>query len=283
MVKRIIQLQDISGVSAGGTAIVNCPVGYRYHDINLVLTGGADLTVATAFGTISAKLGGKVQRRATAEHIDAINTLQGAGYAAYTQGSSTSEVYHLPIFFAEPWRKRTVDQDALAWQTGWLGKTGTFQLEVGIGSGTSSPKLAAFATVDDFDSGKPHGIMKWYSYNDSASDPESFVNLDKRDFYSQISLWPGNSVYASEVSLRIGGVELIQKWTAHQIYTWLLRRGMNATAPANGVPTHLVFDADDQLDDVVPAEGANSIILDIDWSGAPGSKTIVAQRFGLPD
>ncbi len=53
MLKRIIQLQDIAGVTAGGTAIINCPIGYRYHDITLVAAGGADLTPGTCVGNIA--------------------------------------------------------------------------------------------------------------------------------------------------------------------------------------------------------------------------------------
>jgi hypothetical protein len=251
MLKRIIQLQDIAGVTAGGTAIINCPIGYRYHDIHLVASGGADLTPATCVGNITCKLGSKVQRRITASHLDIVNSLQGSAYAANTFLTGTSEQYHIPMFFGEPWRKRVTDQDALAWQTGWLGKNGTFQIEVELLAAATSPKLTAFATVDDFDSGKPHGIMKYYSYNFGAPNSEnaSVVTLDRRDFYSQISVIGISDSFISAISrskLTVSGVEVFHQ-NSRENYAWLKSRGMNPNALTSGEVVdgssfHIVFE-----------------------------------------
>src|SRR5262245_15112792 len=128
--KRRIQLDDIQGIGAGKTAIINCPIGPRYHDITLVLGNSAALngnapTVSSIVGNMRVLMGGKVQREHTGARLDLINTAEGATFAsqsAVSGGANGTGRTTLPIFFQEPWRKRTIDQDSLAWQTGFLNR-----------------------------------------------------------------------------------------------------------------------------------------------------------------
>ena len=171
MVRRI-QLKDISALASGKTALIRCPIGPRYRGIVLVLgntaAGDAHGPAASALANeIRVVLGSTVQRRCTAAQLDVINTAMGAAYAsgAYDGTGNGSGRRYLPIFFSEPWRERisttSVDTNALAWTTNWLGQNDIFQVEVDLAAIT--PALSAFAIVDDVKSTGPTGIMKWYT------------------------------------------------------------------------------------------------------------------------
>lgn len=286
MVKRRIQLKDISNVAAGRTVVIDCPVGPRYHSVTLVLgnsaAGDANApTVSAIVGEIRCLLGGAIQRRVTGARLDVINTAMGATYASqgYTGSGNGLGRRHLTLYFGEPWRKRMADQDALAWQTGWLDKSQTFQIEVEMVSGIT-PVLSAFAVVDNFNSGKPHGIMKWFT-NDFAAvgSTVEIAKLERRDLYSQLSIFDtSDSKSVAHARLVVGGVE-VHDLSANENTTLLKNNDMN---PASGC-YHLVFDHDDALDDVLPAN-VNDMQLTLTMSAAAnGTLSIVSQRLGLPE
>lgn len=286
--KRRIQLDDIQGIGAGKTAIINCPIGPRYHDItlefgNTAAGNGNAPTVASCIGNVRCMIAGKVQREHTGTQLDVINTAMGSTFASQgsvSGGANGTGRTTLPIFFEEPWRKRLQDQDAMAWQTGFLNRaTQTFQILVDIVSGIT-PALAAYATVDDFrGDGKPHGIMKWYK-NDFGvnATPQTFTALEQRDLYAQISCFDtSDSKAVTNAKLTMGGLE-IYNLTSGQNTSKLKNADMNPAAGAY----HLVFDQDDSLDDVVPPTA--QLVLKLDFASAPtGTISMISQRLGLPD
>ena len=286
--KRRIQLDDIQGVGAGKTAIINCPIPYRYHDITLVLGNSAAgngnaPTVASIVGNIQLKMAGKTQREHTGTRLDVINTAMGsifASQAAVSGGANGTGRTHLPIFFQEPWRKRLADQDSLAWQTWFLNRaTQTFQILVDIVSGIT-PVLTAFATIDDFaDPRKIAAIMKWFSTDFAVTaTPATFVGLEQRDLYSQISLFDTSDAKSvTNARLTMGGVEQ-HNLSSVENTTKLKGADMNPAAGAY----HIVFDQDDSLDDVLNPTA--SLNLKLDFSAAPtGTTGIVQQRLGKPE
>lgn len=154
--KRRIPLNNITGVAAGGRAVIDCPVDVRYHKII------ARYTTATAGGPTEAnmeaeltswrlKLDGVVQREFSTAQLFDINRTKGkTPKVGATNGYAT-------IFFSEPHRKTFVEREATAWGMQGVEK---FQIEVDIASGAASPALTFFAEVDDVIE-PPAGIVKW--------------------------------------------------------------------------------------------------------------------------
>jgi hypothetical protein len=263
MLKYRNQVKNIQGVGAAKTATIFLPTGPRYHEIILV-TGdsgagnGNAPTNAAIIGEIRIIIGGKVIRRMTAAQLDLINSAMGANFAsvqAVTGGANGTGRRHIPIFFAEPWRKRSNDQDALALQTGWLGSKGQFQIECDL-QAAITPVLTAVAITDNFDSGKPNGIMKWLA-NDlpAVGTPLEVATLDRADLWSQLSFFDtSDGKTIDRVRLVADGVEL-HDFSSVENTTFLKSIDMS---PATGA-YHVVFDHDDTLDDLLPA-GASSAI-----------------------
>ena len=154
--KRRIPLNNITGVSAGGRAVIDCPVDVRYHKII------ARYTTATAGGPTEAnmeaeltswrlKLDGVVQREFSTAQLFDINRTKGkTPKVGATNGYAT-------IFFTEPQRLTHVEREATAWGMQGVEK---FQIEVDIAAGAASPALTFFAEVDDLVE-PPSGIVKW--------------------------------------------------------------------------------------------------------------------------
>lgn len=302
MIKRRIPLPDISAVAASGTALINCPIGPRYHGIYLSFGDSAGLTTAIpVFGSITTpalvkeirvKLAGREQRRHTAQQLDAINAEMCNGSSFGSLGYSATAVAGgrrvLPIFFSEPWRQNRLQRDALAWQTGHLGATGTLQVEVDLLTAvTGVPTLSAYAIVDDFIGGKPHAIMKWFTTVVSNSGTAVEVStLARRDLYSQITCFQ-NTVpsFITRAKLVAGGT-ILHDLTAVENAALLKMSDMNPVTVGltQGTSQYsIVFDHSDDLDDLVPMTVSDlqlSLTLDV---GTGGTLPIVTQRLGLPE
>lgn len=288
MIKKKIQIRDISAVAASRAAIINLPIGPRYHYIGLTIgdTGagnGNAPTNSAIINEIRILMNGKIQRRITGTRLDTINTAMGAEFAMQTLvsgGANGTGRSLLPIFFNEPWRKRLADQDALAWQTGWLrDQQGRFQIECDLNAAIT-PVLTAFAITDNFDSGKPNGIMKWLTNDFNAvGTPVEISTLERKDLWSQITFFDttgGQTV--DRVRLVAGDLEL-HDVTRQENTAFLKHVDMN---PAAG-SYHVVFDHDDSLDDLIPAADMNSVQATLTLSAAAASTlTAVTQRVGLP-
>jgi hypothetical protein len=178
---RWIQIQDLQGVASGSTAIINCPKGPRYRKILIGLqdTGVASTaapgTTGIATGDCALILGSKQIHKYTLAQLDLLNTLNGSQYASFGVAGAANGggITYLPIYFEEPWRKRADFQNGLALETGWLGANDVFQIKIPL-IGTS-PQLTVLALVDDYSSGKPNPIMKYYA--DDSNTNASTLNL----------------------------------------------------------------------------------------------------------
>lgn len=157
-VKRVIPLPQISGSNAGTTWTVTVPVGpRRYHMISLEYTSGAaggatQTQMETDITEIRVNLNSTVQRRMSAKQMNVLNAEKGK---SVTAGSSGVPGY-LSILFSEPQRKGVQAREATAWG---MNGVGSFTIEVDIASGATSPKLAAWAVIDDIPAA-PASIVK---------------------------------------------------------------------------------------------------------------------------
>lgn len=209
MIKQRIQLRSITNVAASKTALIEIPVGLRYHGIFLQHGYAAGTNTIAAAATnlseIRVKVNARIQRTMSGTQLRDMNILNGTSFDC-TGLPNTGCTF--PIFFAEPWRRDEVDQDALAWPTnGWQ----SFQIEVDIGA-ASTPTLTASAVVDTLTTNpNSRGIVKWLRQNITAAGTSfDFTTLDPRDFLTQISFYPdsGGSNAATQVTFRVDGVIL---------------------------------------------------------------------------
>jgi len=246
MVKSKIQLRNVSNVAASKTVLIDLPIGPRYQHIQLQhgYSAGTN-TIAGAMANILAiriKANGKIQRVfgsgvATGSNQGGIelrdfNTLnQPAGSTAFdcTGVPNTAPGVTIPIYFAEPWRDTPADREALAWPTSaWT----SFQIEIDLGA-AATPTLTAFAVIDasPAPSAAPF-IAKVFRQQFNASGTAfDIATLDRRDFLTQISLYPdsGSSQQTSEVDLRFNS-QILDELTTPVRSAMLINRDMSPTA-----------------------------------------------------
>ena len=304
MINRTILLEDVSamaGQDAAAVITINCPRGYRYKDITLKARRSNNLTLTTAqaFGEIQVKMGGGIQRRADCVKLDAINGLNGAGYASQLVGTSGTDMQrHLKIFMEEPWRTRirtnSVDTNALGWKTGWLSSNKPLQISVAMpaaGAGLTW-SLSAEATISDDDDGKTNAIIKWEQSVMNAAAITTMSNLDNGlkadDRIVQLSIFDGTTALGvlSTVRLEVGSIVIKQDQTALALSSELVAAGMSpATAIAIAPSHHIVFDKNDALDDTLPVGFISSLLklTYVTGSEPTGSVPYVLQTFGAPN
>jgi hypothetical protein len=284
--ERQIQLRDVGPVAAGRTCQVVCPVGPRYKAIffsvgDTAAANGNAPAVAT-IGEMRLNYLGGIQRKVTATSQDAILTRFGVRFAsrsAISGGANGTGRRHYAMWFSEPWRKRSPDDDVTALQTGFFGKSDQLILELDIIAGVT-PALEAWALVDDFNGGAPHKIVKWDTFNVGAVGAVvNFSKLDKKDDYLQLSVFDTSDAKTIDtLRLEQGSIPVIDNMTKQQNETVLL--GAADVDEAAGV-FDLVFDKDDDLRGGIPAQGL-TLIATLS-AAAAGTMDIVAQRLGLPE
>ena len=289
-VKRQIPLPTLSGVAAGFTATADIPIGPRYHQIWLRIADGARHAFDSIVGEIRIKVNGKTQRVHTAAELNALNKLMGPQYSeTHVAGTPDGVAYTLlPIFFGEPWRKRIEVGAGLAWATGaWS----TFQLELDILAGASSPSVSGWAEVDssvvtgagNTAQGTPSDreLVKVFKTNLAVNGTsQDVVTLPRRDRYTQISLIDPN---ISGVRVQVEGIT-VRELSKEQIDAMLIARDM---VPVAG-RTDLVFDDDDSLDSSLPMVIGNSVVNDFQLrlllsSGTARNIGCIYQLLGRPE
>ena len=160
MTRRIAELNDFNSVAAGQKATLQVPVGaLAYSSIRLnygtaTAGGPTRANMEAEIERVRINIDGVTQREFTAAELFAINAYHGV---PVRNGS-------LPIFFAEPWRRTVQGEDALAWR---VGDIDTFQIEVEIASGASSPTLDARSVYNDIpaENSAMRPIVKWRRFN----------------------------------------------------------------------------------------------------------------------
>lgn len=292
-IKQRVQLRDISTAVVGGTVVINCPVGPRYHSISLKHgdTDATSLTQALANITmIRVKRNGRVQRTMTGGELRDMNLLFGTTYdavgdpnvAASSAGVNAIEGAIITIYFAEPWRQEPDAQDALAWSTdGWE----SFTVEVDVSTAVA-PFVRATAIIDNVVN--RNAIVKWLRVMTGASGTSfDYTAFDKRDFYQQISIYPCSGAATLETNratFRVNGQILHERSAAEQ-YADLIQAAMN---PRSGRSSNyiydLVFDHDGLLGSAVPLLGVRDVSLTIEATAAmSGTTTMIIQRLGAPE
>jgi hypothetical protein len=285
MVKRRIQLRNVSNVAASKTALIEIPCGPRYHYIVLEhgYSSGTN-TIAAAATNISevrVKLNGRIQRIYSGTQLRDLNLLYGTAFDC--QGvPNTAPGVSFPLYFSEPWREDPKDRDALAWQTKGFQ---SFQVEIDLGAATS-PTLVAHAAIDEFDAGTV-GIVKHLRQSFAAAGTSFDISqLDRRDWYQQISLYPdsGGSNAPSKVTLRKDGV-ILHELTASSNKALLLNNQMTPAASGRTANVYdLVLDHDDLLGSAVPADGSRDMTLTVEAASAMSGTTVaIIQRLGPPE
>lgn len=289
--KKRIQLRNVQNVGDSKTVLIECPIGPRYHWVGLQMTytSGTNTAagVAAHFTMIRVKCNGRIQREFSGSELRDLNILNGAIYDI-SGVPNTAPGATLPIFFAEPWRKDPNDQDALALPTvAREGALSSFQIEIdtsAVIATSAGLTLVAYAVVDDFvpDRFRMTKIKRISTPN--GGNAFDFTTLDKKDFLSQITIYPDSSTSAAltKATLRINGDikhELTQLAnTALNVHHGMIAPG--ASGRTAGV-YDLVLDHDDLLSSSYPLDGVNDIGLTIEAGGSPAGTTVLqVQRIG---
>lgn len=293
-VKQRIQLRAVSNVAASKTALIDLPLGPRYHAVFIEHGhGGTDSLAATVANItdIRVKVNGRVQRSHSGQQLRDLNSLNGglaiANSVQYNydvdQSKTASTGVVFPIYFGEPWRKDARDQDALAWATN---KYASLQIEVDLGA-AATPTLLAYAIADNFQPEKEGMIVKVIRQSFNAGGTSfDITNLDRRDFLQQISFYmdSGGSRPATKVTFRRDGV-ILHDLSAAANKAVLCTHGMMPTAVGRTASMYdLVFDHDDLLGSSVPMDGTRDCSITIEAASAmSGTITALIQRLGLPE
>lgn len=139
MPANIIKLPSANAVGAGQTATIDVPLGPTYRAIYLRYKQSGTLvneaTMKAQIGDVRVKVNGKPQRTHSVTQL--LEMLKVYGISAVTG--------HVPLLFAEPWRRDALGEDALAWGTA---DVDTFQIEVDIAGTATAPALEAYAVID---------------------------------------------------------------------------------------------------------------------------------------
>lgn len=284
-----IKLRNVSNVAASKTALIDIPVGPRYHTIILEhgYASGTN-TVAAACTNISeirVIVNDRVQRVFSGTQLRDLNILNGVAFDC--QGvPNTAPGVSIPIYFAEPWRKDSASQDALAWQSR---NFKSFRIEVDL-STASTPTLVASAVVDQFvatDSlGKeivPMFVTLRRQQVAAAGTSFDITTIDKKSLLQQISLYPdsGGSNAATIVTVRRDG-QIVRELTKSANFALLSNNDMTPTASGRTASVFdLVFDHDDLLNSSLMLNGAKEFTLTVEAASAmSGTVTFLVQRYG---
>jgi hypothetical protein len=292
MVKRRIQLRNVQNVDFSKTALIELPVGPRYHQIVLQVgyaSGTNTIAGAAAqLGEIRVKANGRVQRTMSVAQLNALNNANGAAYVPFTgEVPNTAPGVCFPIFFAEPWRQDAADMDRLAWQTrNWT----SFQIEVDVPAAIASATagsltLLAWAIVDDFyDEKNPvQPIVKWVRHAVAAAGlVQDISTIDRRDWLQQVSIYdPSTTGTVNKVTLRVDG-NILHELTAAANRSVNFQNGMVPVATRYD----LVLDHDGLLSSAVNLNGAKDLTFTVEavaGTAMTGSLTAIVQRIGSPD
>lgn len=294
MLKRKIALPTVTNPNpaAGQTSVITVPGGLRCHQILLKITGSTatSLPITTATGSyikdVRVKLGGKVQRLHTAWELNNLNKVNGSTYGAYTVGSSgTNYGQIIPIFFAEPWRNENAQGEYLAWPST---KDQLIEVEVDVfalPTGTTPVlTISAHAIVDNGlqPNADKNGVVisKVFRNDFAAATSLDITTLDKRDLYQGIYIQAnaGSTTLVSKAIVKANGT-LIHELPYSENFEFLSAMGLTETFDYS-----LVVDADDPIQNGLPASGLSDLQLRIENTASPTTVfRVLAQRLGSPE
>jgi coat protein len=128
------QIPGITGVNAGGLALVNLPVNARYHRLKFFSTSGG--VASTAQLTALKLLVNGINMR----DITPVNTINIAKSVGLNPSPGV-----LPINFTQPQRNFLAANDSNSWD---LAGQSTFSVQVGIAAGAVNPTLIGIMEFD---------------------------------------------------------------------------------------------------------------------------------------
>lgn len=323
------QLPAFNGVPAslasGATTTVSCRLNLqeRVHTIWLAVGNDGATNPGQGIGALATPgmvaevriiIDGKVQRRATAQELDAINSLMNVAgttqFTSKTSGTAGTAGYrtYLPIFLAEPWRRGFVtvnnfavpEAELSAWNLTGI-ESATIEVDLigrlttGVNGILDGPTVTGFYEYDALTAPSLGQIVKWkrLSFGPSAT-PFEIATLDKKSgAYQSIHLFPTSAHgYVTSLMFTRNNEQIRQDITRFQNDAVLLSREMNPVALDTTSNTtkdntglyNIVFDYDDPVRNLMSVDGANELTLKATYDAAPsGTQIALTQIVGAPD
>lgn len=285
--KRIIPLNKIEGVTAGGTATIDLPTNVRYHGICLqydtdTASGPNEANMETEVSEVRVNIDQVTQRKASAAQIFDINRTKGR---QPTVGSASLPGY-IPLFFSEPQRESIVSREATAW--GMQG-VNDFQIEVDIANNSGQvPSLKGFAVVDDVQEA-PKGIVKWkrntLTIGATGETPFS-LSTERGDSYQGLFFFEQAAGNIDDLLLEWDGVKIYQL-TEQQDNAFIeqFADGFDLVSGLVHVPLDMNHPAD-ALRTVKEVNGQRLQVQELLATlnmGASNNVTLIRELVGLPD
>lgn len=267
------KMPSFSTVSAGATATIDLPTTGMYHQVLLVYStataGGANqANMEAEITAIRIVVNGVVQRVMSAAQLFLINAYRGVGV---TSGL-------LPIFFAPPFARAAQGEDSLAWG---MADVDTFQIEVDVAAGATTPTLTAWAIKDEATVAM-NAIVKWkrFTVNVTATGIVELTSLPKSDAYYTIHNF---SADISDIEVTLDG----KKWFETTLAVETEFAAQNGfTVQATHYPIDFMYRG--RVSDALPMKnpGANGAAKEfrIDYNmSAATSFTLLTETLGFRD
>jgi hypothetical protein len=267
-----VKLPNFNAVGAGQTATLDVPLGPTYHQIYMVYRESGTLadeaTLKAGIGDYRIKVNGTAQRTLSA-----------------TQSLEKDQIYQmpfnaglLPVFFAEPWRRTSVGEDALAWGTSDIQ---TMQIEVDIESGATSPTLEAYAVISTVR--RPLGVIsknRRFTFGVTATGARQIQNLPKiGTSYAALHFFEDTAGDIDQVLVEVDQKKVWETpdFLANGIYD------SNLITTQSGIFS-VIFDFDRRVSSVLPMRKSDgtvvSDLLVTATMGAANDFTLVTEEFG---
>ena len=295
--KRRLTLPSQSGIYPGSLAGTvgtwDIPLGYRYHQIDIIYIDGtgSPTDVRSLLGDVIVYRNGISERTHSALELDHLNNINGTGYGVQQVGAGAAMRQTLPIFFAEPWRKDKLDTDYMAWSVDANNGFKTFQIKMTLlATFPATGSLIAMARVDAPiapPKGSAQSVKKVYRVQIPASGVSNDVTtLDERDAYQTLLLKHPTGAYIQNVTLKNGGVLILDNQNQQDNVADLVNLGLNpATSQTPGAfGFDIILDADDPLNSALPVNTATAPWLKLTYSAAASGNVIaLVERLGPLD
>lgn len=280
-------LPAANSVASGKTATIDLPVGIRYHKIGLVWgydgsNAGKETVGGTAaeqiIGDIKVLLNGVVQRQFTAKQLSHLNIAYGSEFQTRTSGSAGSSGYreYVPLLFAEPFRKDTRQQSAMAWNC-HPDDVRSFQLQVTFETITT-PILQGYYEFDEL-TGRLGIISKVFRRTFPAvgtTVESALLGMPPGDFLQALHFFAtSDGKFVNRLKLTANGAQILEEIdyleNRARNFQWGLNPDTNAYAAD---PTYLsprfdlAIDVDDPLQSALPLANINELTFKATLDGA---------------
>jgi len=291
MFKPILNLSKVTGwaitsgaPNAAHTVVCEIQPGPRFHNISIIGNAGTAKLMTDLVSDIRVIANDEVVRLHSADELNKKNMLYGTTWNAYNGGTAAAE-FHLPIHFAEPWRKDSLTGDKLAWNTRNLR---TFRVEVDVKASTfTSPTALRFqaeadsAPLDTDAPGLMGLIVKIGRTNiNLASGWNDIMQLPRKGIYQEINVVQApTSSGITELEIKQGDKTRLQL-TYNAIVARLKQRDMVPISAGSGdnptrTMTDIIFDADDRPTSGLISDPAADFLIRLNAASALGNTVVL--------